>query len=214
MLLYILGGNPIGDMGISKILNGIFKAGGAKKLLRLELKKCNIVFATESMTILAKFLNLRALDLSDNCITLDIKLSRSTATNVFSELTLLESFSLSNNKIKDDGLNAIYSTLIKMQNLKVLALANTFITGKSASIIGRFIKASPIMNSNSIELADSPWHEYYRPDGFPSLHHLMLQGHLIPHEIVADLKYTNQHREIKVEYTGILTSIEYPLRYG
>ena len=214
MLLYILGGNPIGDMGISKILNAIFKAGSAKKLLRLELKKCNIVFATESMSTLAKCSNLRALDLSDNCITLDIKSSRSTATDVFSELTLLESFSLSNNKIKDDGLNAIYSTLIKMQNLKVLALANTFITGKSASIIGRFIKASPIMNSNSVELADSPWHEYYRPDGFPSLYHLMLQGHLIPHEIVADLKYTNQHREIKVEYTGTLTSIEYPLRYG
>ena len=201
-------------MGISKILNSIIKTGSAEKLLRLELKRCNIVFATESMTALAKFSNLRALDLSDNCITLDIKSSRNTATTIFSELTNLESFSLSNNKIKDDGLNTIYSTLSKMQKLKVLALANTFITGKSASIIGRFIKASPIMNSNSLELTDSPWHEYYRPDGFPSLHHLMIQGHLIPHEIVADLKYTNQHREIKVEYTGILTSIQYPLRYG
>lgn len=201
-------------MGVSKILKSIIKAGSAKKLLRLEIKRCNIVFATESMSILKHFSNLRALDLSDNCITLDIQSSKNTASNIFSELTMLESFSLSNNRIKDDGLNAIYNSLSKMKNLKVLALANTFITGKSASIIGRFIKASPIVNCNSVELADSPWHEFYRPDGFPSLLYLMLQGHLIPHEIVADLKYTNQHREIKVEYNGPVMSIEYPLRYG
>lgn len=201
-------------MGISKILKSIIKAGSAKKLLRLDVKRCNIVFATESIMVLAKFSNLRALDLSDNCITLDTPSSKNTAANIFSELTMLESFSLSNNRIKDDGLNAIYNSLTKMKNLKVLALANTFITGKSASIIGRFIKASPIVNCNSLELADSPWHEFSRPDGFPSLLQLMLQGHLITHEIIADLKFTNQHREIKVEYNGPLMSMEYPLRYG
>jgi len=152
--------------------------------------------------------------LSDNWITLDIQSSKKTASNIFSELTLLESFSLSNNKIKDDGLHAIYNDLSKMTNLKVLALANTFITGKSASIIGKFIKASPIINSSGLALAESSWHEYYRHDGFPSLLHLMVQGHLIPNEIVVDLKYTNQYREITVVYNGPLTSIEYPLRYG
>jgi hypothetical protein len=66
-----LNGAKVGGQAIRAILQALFEAGCAPWLRRLELQDNEISMACDSFAYVGKFVNLRALDVSHNCFTLD-----------------------------------------------------------------------------------------------------------------------------------------------
>jgi hypothetical protein len=54
-----LNGMDIGDMGLKKVLSAIESSGGEKIMLRLDIQSNGITIATETFSMISKFINLR-----------------------------------------------------------------------------------------------------------------------------------------------------------
>jgi Ran GTPase-activating protein (RanGAP) involved in mRNA processing and transport len=190
-----LDNNLLGDNGIGKILDAMIESGGAHGLVRLELKNNNITLGTKSLMNLPKFKNIKALDLANNCITVDTKHQRMLFINIIQSLTNIVFLSLSNNKIKDDGFDILMNEIMPRDNIKRIDLSNCFITSKSIKLIQKIV---------TMECND---HKY---DCF------MLQGHIIGSELLPELRYMINNHSLNIFFESNNSdrcSIEYPLLY-
>ena len=197
--------NNFGDIGCSKLFTGIVASGGALQLRRLEMSGTNVVLAVSGMATLSKFTELRALDMSCNCITLDISMSKRTILNILDNLTNLETLSLAFNRIRDDGLKLISGALKNMRELKVLDLANTFITKLSLPLVEHFMREAAV---------EGQWGEVVTNQ---KLQALLLQGHLCTAESLVEIRYQlGVLRAVDVVFEGPYEtdSLRYPLRYS
>lgn len=188
-----LDNNLFGDNGIGKILDAIFESGGAAGLVRLELKNNNITFGTNSLESLQHFRNIKALDLGNNCITVDTKRQKLLFLNIFKNLVNLEFLSLRNNKIKDDGFFILMNEILNRNNVKRLDLSNCFITSKSIKLI------------QSIVTKECTHHNY---------DYLILHGHIINSELLHEIRYMINANSINIFFEGDHGNIDYPLLYS
>ena len=99
---------------------------------------------------LRKLINLQALDLSYNSISLEHKLQRKQFSDCLEHLKKIEIISLSYNRINDAGCALIFFTFKPEthSNLKILDLSHSFLTVKSVPLILSFISSSPIQLLN------------------------------------------------------------------
>jgi Ran GTPase-activating protein (RanGAP) involved in mRNA processing and transport len=185
--------NTLGDNGVGKVLDAIVESGGAPGLIRLELRNNNITLGTKALAKLPNFKNIKALDLGNNCITVDTKHQKHLFTSIFQSLTNLVFLSLCNNKIKDDGFNILMNEIMPRDNVQRLNLSNCFITSKSIKLIQAIV--SKECSNRKYEF-------------------LILQGHLINSELLPELRYMINNYSLNIHFDGNqASSIEYPLLY-
>lgn len=156
------------------------------------------------MAILSEFKELRALDISCNCITLDIAMSKRIVVGILESLTQVETLSLAYNRIRDDGLNLISGALKSLRLLKVLDLANTFITKVSLPMLEHFLREAAEAERGGDDNTNQ------------KLQVLLLQGHLFTAESLVEIRYQlGVRRVIDVVLDGPYSSmcLRYPLRY-
>ena len=188
-----LDNNTLGDNGVGKVLDAIVESGGAPVLVRLELRNNNITLGTKALAKLPSFKNIKALDLGNNCITVDTKHQKQLFTSIFQSLTNLVFLSLCNNKIKDDGFNILMNEIMPRDNVQRLNLSNCFITSKSIKLIQAIV---------SKECSNRKY-EFF-----------ILQGHLINSELLPELRYMINNHSLNIHFDGNQSSsIEYPLLY-
>eukprot|EP00597_Dinobryon_sp_UTEXLB2267_P013854 CAMPEP_0170120500 /NCGR_PEP_ID=MMETSP0020_2-20130122/15185_1 /TAXON_ID=98059 /ORGANISM="Dinobryon sp., Strain UTEXLB2267" /LENGTH=1275 /DNA_ID=CAMNT_0010350387 /DNA_START=241 /DNA_END=4064 /DNA_ORIENTATION=+ len=189
-----INGMAIGDMGLKVLFTSIIDSGGQGHLLRLDMQGNGITLATSSFASLSHFKNLRALDLATNNITLDTKVQLSTFRQGMSTLSRLESFSLANNKIQDNGFALIHDIIIEaLDNLKVLDVAECFVSSISYHML---------LNLLSLQL----------PNGLPRMDEIMFQNNLFNATQVQEVhqEYGNHPRRCKLSMFPPHRGIEVP----
>ena len=187
--------NLLGDNGIGKILDAMIESGGAHSLARLEIRNNNITLGTKSLVNLANFKNIKALDLGNNCITVDTKHQKLLFISILQSLTNLVFLSLSNNKIKDDGFHILMNEIMPRDTIKRVDLSNCFITSKSIKLIQNIVTME----------CTSRKYDYF-----------MLQGHIIGSELLPELRYMINNHSLNIFFEGNnsdQSNIEYPLLY-
>jgi hypothetical protein len=159
---------------------------------------CVIRFSISYHDKFYNFLFFRALDLSNNCITLDTSTQIATFGDGATPLEKLESLSLAGNKIQDAGFEIVQRIVIDhFPNLKLLDLAGCFISS---------ISYPHLANLLALTL----------PSGWPRMDEIMFQNNLLNHTHNQELlsEFGDRPMRCKFSASSPYTGIEFPLRYN
>lgn len=136
-------GMKLGDSGLQCLLQGIIQGGGHEIMQSLKLQHNDITMATNAISFLGHFLELKSLDLSHNMFTLDTHAQTKFFTEALEGLISLEVISLAYNKIQDKGFSLVLDLLVGQVPLRVLDVAGCFITNFSLEHIRMILLATP-----------------------------------------------------------------------
>lgn len=197
----------IGDIGFRSLMSAVLNGGGVSFLLRLDLSGNGVTMVSDSFALIGQFFNLRALDLSHNKITLDTRAQGQLFLQSMSQLTQLEAFSISHNKIQNDGFELVCSLVTNhfQHNLRILDVANCFVTSKS------FTTLLKLLNSCGEPLEDA----VVEPDRQKlRLEEVLFQDNLLSYAQLQELIGSFAKRVgIRVSLNKPHLGIKYPLCY-
>lgn len=195
-----LNGWHMGGAGLKKVLSAIIEGGGSEHLLRLELQENDITIALESFALIGEFSNLRALDLSKNCFTLDTTTQCRTFIAAISPLKKLQSLSVAYNKIQDAGCGLVCDLAKRhLPNIRLIDFAYCFLTKDCFRILNGFLRMGGSEEARTTNL---------------DLEEIMLQGNVFSPNEEQEIseQYSNISR-VKIDTFSKYIGIAFPLRY-
>eukprot|EP01034_Spumella_vulgaris_P021698 gene21698-27749_t len=195
-------GLGMGDTGLRHVLAAIVKGQGQLCLLRLDISSNGITMVSDSFALLGQLCNLRALDISKNCFTLDTLSQRISFTACLAPLTSLQALSVSYNKIQHDGFALIVNLVTDhLHALRQLDLAGCFISSKSFSTLTAMLNLTrEIPTGMTLRVS--------------RLEEVLFQDNLFSYAQMQELQATYGARgDIKVVVSLPHLGISYPLRY-
>eukprot|EP00602_Paraphysomonas_sp_CaronLab_P002334 CAMPEP_0185031982 /NCGR_PEP_ID=MMETSP1103-20130426/19792_1 /TAXON_ID=36769 /ORGANISM="Paraphysomonas bandaiensis, Strain Caron Lab Isolate" /LENGTH=1444 /DNA_ID=CAMNT_0027567707 /DNA_START=215 /DNA_END=4549 /DNA_ORIENTATION=- len=141
-----LRGNGISDFGMVELLIAVRDGGGDDTLLKLDLRD-NAITLNEPVIAsqLIEMTKLKLLDLSWNRITLVLPNQKKNITDILSGLHKLQVVSLAYNRMGDRGFQHCLSAIAGKEELRVIDMAYTFTTKKSVESIVNLLKCKESM---------------------------------------------------------------------
>lgn len=133
----------IGDSGLACLLQGMLQGHGHRFLQSLSLQYNDITMATSAIALLGHFQEIKSLDLSHNMFTLDTHAQTKYFTEAIEGLASLEVLSLAYNKIQDAGFALALDLLLGQVPLRVLDVAECFITNYSSDHVRMILESTP-----------------------------------------------------------------------